>query len=75
MMASTRGGALPVREHARALVPEHALYRVVLRVQGEAVAQHLPVLRGQVVIHSEAQSWLAGYLRAVLAVVWREAGF
>ena len=75
MLASTRGGALPVREHARALVPEHALYRVVLRVQGEAVAQHLPVLRGQVVIHSEAQSWLAGYLRAVLAVVWREAGF
>lgn len=75
MLASTRGGAVPVREHARTLVPEHALYRVVLSVQDKTADHHLPVLRGQVVIHGEAQSWLAGYLRAVLAVVWREAGF
>lgn len=75
LLASTRGGALPVREHAKALVPEHALYRVVLRVQAAEPSVMLPVLRGQVVIHGEAQSWLASYLRAGLAVLWREAGF
>ena len=51
------------------------LYRVVLRVQAAEPAQQLSVMRGQVVIHGQAQSWLAGYLRAGLAVIWREAGF
>jgi len=47
----------------------------VLRVQAAEPSVQLPVLRGQVVIHGEAQSWLASYLRAGLAVLWREAGF
>ncbi|MFZ9679084.1 MAG: HlyD family secretion protein, partial [Quisquiliibacterium sp.] len=75
MLASTRGGALPVREHAKALVPEHAVYRVVLNVPGQDLPVNLPTLRGQVVIHGDAQSWLSGYLRAGLAVIRREAGF
>jgi len=75
MLASTRGGALPVREHAKALVPEHAVYRVVLKVGSQALAENLPILRGQVVIHGAARPWLAGYFRAALAVLRREAGF
>ncbi|MFZ9562725.1 MAG: HlyD family efflux transporter periplasmic adaptor subunit, partial [Burkholderiales bacterium] len=75
MLASNRGGGLAMREHAKALVPEQALYRVVLSVRAGETPVHLPVLRGRVVIHGRAQNSLLRYVRAGLAVLWREAGF
>ena len=75
MLASSRGGGIAVREHAKALVPEQALYRVVLSVQAGENSLLLPVLRGRVVIHGKAQNSLVRYVRAGLAVLWREAGF
>ncbi len=75
MLASSRGGGIPAREHSKALIPEHALYRVVLMVHVQNTTVHLPVLRGRLVIHAKAQNSLVRYLRAGLAVLRREAGF
>lgn len=75
LLASTRGGTLAVREHNKTLVPEHAVYRVVLSVQQRNLRTGLPVLRGQVVIHGQAQAWALNHLRTGLAVFRREAGF
>ena len=61
--------------HAFFLVPEQAVYRVTLQVYGDPgrLAQHS--WRGQVVIHGR---WVAPglvYVRAAMALLWRELGF
>lgn len=74
-LASQFGGSLLTREKHGQLVPEHAVYRVTLEVDGDpgVLAQHS--WRGHVVIHG---SWVAPgvvYLRAAMALLWRELGF
>lgn len=75
MLAAGHGGTIAVREHGKALVPEQALFRVVLSVQDVDPKLPLPLLRGEVVIHGQAQAWALGHVRAGLSVIRREAGF
>lgn len=74
-LASQFGGSVLTREKHGQLVPEQAVYRVTLQVDGDPgrLAQHS--WRGQVVIHGR---WVAPglvYLRAAMALLWRELGF
>ena len=74
-LASQFGGSVLTREKHGQLVPEQAIYRVTLQVEGEPgrLARHS--WRGHVVIHGR---WVAPglvYLRAAMALAWRELGF
>jgi putative peptide zinc metalloprotease protein len=73
-LASRFGGAIPVRETPQGeLVPERAVYRIVL-APGHGAETPVRVLRGRVVIKGSAQSLAARAWRAVLAVLVRESG-
>jgi putative peptide zinc metalloprotease protein len=73
-LASRFGGGVPVREMKGGdLVPESAVYRVMLEPDGmhEAPAR---VLRGQVVLSGAPESLAARAWRRVVAVAIRESG-
>jgi putative peptide zinc metalloprotease protein len=73
-LASRFGGPIPVRETSeRELVPERAVYRIVL-VPEPARAAPPRVLRGRLVIKGSAESLAARAWRSVLAVLVRESG-
>jgi putative peptide zinc metalloprotease protein len=73
-LASRFGGAIPVRETPQGeLVPERAVYRIVLMPEQAAEAP-ARVLRGRVVIKGSAESLAARAWRSVLAVLVRESG-
>ncbi|MEP7246925.1 MAG: hypothetical protein ABI885_25025, partial [Gammaproteobacteria bacterium] len=76
MLAAQHGGHLPARERNGQLIPQQALYRVVLEALpsvGAAYPQH--VLRGRVVVDGQRKSFLADYLRTAVTVVVREAAW
>lgn len=75
LLASTRGGAVLVREQHRQLVPEAALYRVSLAVADGQRPTTTQVLRGQVVIQGSPKAWLDDTARSAAALWLREAGF
>ena len=75
LLASTRGGAVVVREQHRQFIPEQAVYRVTLAVQADATPASPQVLRGQVVITGAPKPWLADLGRSAAAAWVREAGF
>ncbi|HEX9490522.1 MAG TPA: site-2 protease family protein [Stellaceae bacterium] len=73
-LASRFGGAIPVRETPQGeLVPERAVYRIVLAPEHGAEAP-ARVLRGRLVIKGSAESLAARAWRSVLAVLVRESG-
>lgn len=73
-LASRFGGAIPVRETPQGeLVPERAVYRIVLTPEHGAEAP-ARVLRGRLVIKGKAESLAARAWRSVLAVLVRESG-
>jgi len=73
-LASRFGGAIPVRETPQGeLVPERAVYRIVLAPEHDAEAP-ARVLRGRLVIKGSAESLAARAWRSVLAVLVRESG-
>jgi putative peptide zinc metalloprotease protein len=73
-LASRFGGAIPVRETPQGeLVPERAVYRIVLVPEHDAEAP-THVLRGRLVIKGSAESLAARAWRSVLAVLVRESG-
>ncbi|HWG78302.1 MAG TPA: site-2 protease family protein [Stellaceae bacterium] len=73
-LASRFGGTIPVRETPQGeLVPERAIYRIVLAPEHGAGAP-AQILRGRVVIRGRAESLVARAWRAVLAVLVRESG-
>lgn len=76
ILSSAHGGQLLVRSTESALVPERALYRVILRVQNPAdwLQGDPRVLRGRVVIFGEREAIAAGLWRSAAAVLVREAG-
>ncbi len=75
LLASTRGGQTLVRETDKGLVPEAAVYRVVLApAEGISIAEPR-ILRGAVVVSGARKSPLGDFARAAAAVVVREAGF
>jgi putative peptide zinc metalloprotease protein len=74
-LASRFGGAIPVRETPQGeLVPERAVYRVVLAPERGADEAPPRVLRGRLVIKGSAESVAARVWRSVLAVLVRESG-
>ncbi|HEX7968850.1 MAG TPA: site-2 protease family protein [Stellaceae bacterium] len=73
-LASRFGGAIPVRETRQGeLVPERAVYRIVLEPE-HATDAPPRVLRGRLVIKGSTESLAARAWRSVLAVLVRESG-
>lgn len=72
MLASQHGGQIATRERAGQLVPDKALYRVVLEAEG--VPDALRTQRGSVIISGRPRSLLGEYLRTAASVLIRESG-
>lgn len=75
ILSSTRGGALLAREQNKRIVPEHALYRVTLRVAGPYTPARPQVLRGQVIITGKAEAWADEFIRTAVGFFVRESAF
>jgi len=75
LLASVRGGQILVREAGNQLMPESAIYRVVLTPTDSIAVEALPELRGQLVIQGAAEAWSTGYYRSFMALLQRESGF
>lgn len=75
MLANTKGGNISVRETSQGLVPESAVYRVVLAVDPGYAPSSLQLQRGKLVLIGNPKSWLGEYARSAAAVIVREAGF
>ena len=76
ILANSHGGELIVRERKGQLVPDHAVYRVVLRVEDAAGAREADkVQRGHLVIYGTPKTLLGDFLRTALAVLVRESGW
>lgn len=75
LLADQSGGNIPTRLVDGELVPLRASYR--LRLEATAVDPQLATQTrvGKVVIHAGHESLLARGARAVMSVLWREAGF
>jgi putative peptide zinc metalloprotease protein len=73
-LASIYGGDIAVRLENKALVSHQSLYRVILRPMEK---MNFPdrVIRGNSVIHGEAQSIVYRFWQQTIAVVVRESGF
>lgn len=73
-LASNFGGHVAVRERKGVLYPERAMYRVVLGVDADdTIRQHN--WRGRVSVAARWEAPGLRFLRAAVAVFWREAGF
>lgn len=75
LLAAVNGGSVAAREVNGRLVPEKAVYRVLLDVQHAEPTLSGQAWRGTVVIHAARESPIARFGRALMQVVWREAGF
>jgi putative peptide zinc metalloprotease protein len=74
-LSAQQGGTVLVREKRGQLYPEHGIYRVTLKLDGDAGELAKQAWRGKVVIAGDwtAPGWR--YLRSAVAAFWREAGF
>jgi putative peptide zinc metalloprotease protein len=75
VLAAQAGGSVLTRELQRRLVPERAVYRVVLRAEAPPAAAAAQGWRGQVVLHGSWEVPALAWLRAAVVVLWRELGF
>ncbi len=75
MLAAQAGGDVLTRDRKGARVPEQAVYRVVLRVESAPHALAGRSWRGRVVIRAQSEPLALRYLRQVLTVLVREAGW
>lgn len=74
-LAGALGGHILTREKNGQLVPERAIYRVVLDVEEMPQSLRSHAWRGQLTVHAQWSSPTARYTRQVLAVLVREFGF
>ncbi|MEY2617762.1 MAG: hypothetical protein RL522_764 [Pseudomonadota bacterium] len=74
MLAAPAGGDVLTRERQGQRVPEHAVYRVVLRVDSAPEDLSGRAWRGRVVIRAAGEPLAGRYLRQALTVLVREAG-
>jgi putative peptide zinc metalloprotease protein len=74
-LASALGGHVLSREKNGQWVPERAVYRVSLDVLDMPDELKTISWRGQLIMHSDWQSPASRYVRQVIAVLVREAGF
>ncbi len=75
VLASTMGGEILVREASQQLVPERAIYRVLLQPADGSAVLPFQYSRGQVVIRADGEAWLGKYALSAAAVLRREIGF
>ncbi|MBU3581996.1 HlyD family efflux transporter periplasmic adaptor subunit [Polynucleobacter sp. AP-Capit-er-40B-B4] len=74
-LSSLAGGEILVRQQNNKLIPERAIYRVRLKVDGHPDKLSTGYIRGRVVILAWPKSILGDAIRNGLAVFIREAGF
>jgi putative peptide zinc metalloprotease protein len=74
-LSSVAGGEILVRPQNNRLIPERAIYRVRLKVDGHPSKISTGYIRGRVVIFAWPKSILGDAIRGGLAVGIREAGF
>lgn len=74
-LAGVFGGHLMTREKNGQLVPERAIYRVVLEVHDLPTSLSNHTWRGQLTVHAEWSSPIARYTKQALSVLVREFGF
>jgi putative peptide zinc metalloprotease protein len=74
-LSSIAGGEILVRPQNNRLIPERAIYRVRLRVDGDPSKISTGYIRGRVVMLAWPKSILGDVIRGGLAVGIREAGF
>jgi putative peptide zinc metalloprotease protein len=70
-LAAIHGGAIPARPQGQALIPQTTIYRVVVRLDGDAPAIKLA---GHASISGRGQSPLGRVARAALVILVREWG-
>lgn len=75
LWAAQQGGTVPAREKQGEWYPEHAVYRVTYRVDEPAQELAGHAWRGKTVIDAKWEAPGARFVRALAALVWREAGF
>jgi putative peptide zinc metalloprotease protein len=75
LLAAHNGGSIPARPTNQGLVPEGAIYRVVLAAEGQTpmppVARQM---RGAVAVDVEAESLFVRFVRRASALLLRESG-
>ncbi len=74
MLAAQAGGEVLTRDRKGQRVPEHAVYRVVLRVDSPPEDLAGRAWRGRLVVRAEGEPLAGRYLRQALTVLVREAG-
>jgi putative peptide zinc metalloprotease protein len=74
MLASSRGGHIPVRERGNQVVPDRAIYRVIFSVN-ETWAQQSFSARGTLVIYGTPTTLMGEFLRSAIGMLVRESGF
>lgn len=74
-LSSLHGGVLPSRGNGEYVVPEGALYHVVLSVAAPYTPQAAKILRGKLTINGEPKAWAESFLRSAAALFIRESGF
>lgn len=74
-LAGVFGGHLMTREKNGQLVPERAVYRVVLEVHDLPTSLRNHTWRGQLTVHAQWSSPIARYTKQALSVLVREFGF
>jgi putative peptide zinc metalloprotease protein len=74
-LASVYGGEVLVREQNNKLIPERAVYRVRLKVDGTTAKLSTGYIRGRVVILAWPKSMLGDFVRGGLSTLVREFGF
>ena len=75
LLANSMGGHIPVRETSQGLIPEVAVYRVVLHTAEDYLPDRVQLQRGRLVLFGVRKSWLGDYARSAIALFVREAGF
>lgn len=73
ILSAQHGGQILTRERKGQLIPEKALYRVLL--EAETAPSTLQAQRGHVVISGEASALIGRYVRTGLSVLIRESGW
>jgi putative peptide zinc metalloprotease protein len=74
-LTSLYGGTVLVREKRGQFYPERGVYRVTLKLMGDAGPLATQTWRGQVVIAGDWRAPAWRYMRSAVAAFWREAGF
>lgn len=74
-LAAAAGGHILARERQQQVVPEFAVYRVVLAVNSPWQEFQSHIWRGDVTIRTDATSRLTRYFRHAVMVLLRETGF